>query len=159
MDTKSEDAGSRLELWFVAGVMLVTVVGTFVFGERYPFSVAPMFCEQPTCYCEYEVRDPKGELLNSRDFLLHRVYDGNPTGMGVGLKPPPVLDEFGKVPTEEEIVRHVQNQFKGKPSQLDFVVVTQKVIGDIGGKTVGELKDRTKTIKIVREIHQGAGNE
>ena len=37
---------------------------------------------------------PGGEPLPSERFLCQRIYDGNPVGYGVGVKPPRVLEEF-----------------------------------------------------------------
>lgn len=146
----TESAGAkppRGEKAFVVGFILVGLLGPIVLGECYPFSIAPMFCQQPTCYCDYVVTDPEGNSLDLRRFQLQRVYDGNPEGMGVGIKPPPTFDRFGVVPTEQELIDHLQgltDAWQGLP----YVDVKVEVVGDVDGVTVGPIAERSYEVRV-----------
>ena len=113
----------KWELGFVLLFVVVHLTAPWWVGELYPFTVAPMFRDQPSHYCTYEVEDAEGNRLDPKEFGLHLVYDGNPVGFGVGLKPVPTLHEFGDVPSESEVRRHVQAMLESK--QLECVVVRQ----------------------------------
>jgi hypothetical protein len=129
-------------------------------GEVYPFTVAPMFRDAPLTYCNYRVYSPAGNLLadNStrRDdpvdrpdpFRLRRYYDGNPVGLGVGIRPPSTLDTFGSVPSEGAVRRHFQGCLATR-SDLPYVIVEQEVIGPIDAWRVGVR--RTHRWHIARE--------
>src|SRR3954453_5154684 len=85
---------------FVAVGFFLTahIVVPLVWGDLYPFTAAPMFRDSPTRYCNYQVFAPDGGDLPQEDWLVQRVYDGNPVGYGVGIQPPAVLEqEFGVV--------------------------------------------------------------
>src|SRR5262245_4048401 len=91
-----------------AGVFLAAhVVMPLVWGDLYPFTSAPMFRDSPTKYCDYHVFAPDGTELPQEEWLVQRVYDGNPVGYGVGIKPPPVIEqEFGVVHEERAVREH-----------------------------------------------------
>lgn len=148
LNAASSSPASRGEKAFVIGFILVGLLGPIILGERYPFSIAPMFCQQPTCYCEYTIFDPSGEPIELHRFQLQRVYDGNPEGMGVGIKPPATLDQFGSVPTEEQLIEHMQG-IDGAWEDLPFVDVVVDVIGDLEGVRVGRIEDRSFRVRVV----------
>ena len=116
----------RVELIFAGAFALLHILAPFVIGERYPFTVAPMFRDQPSCYCVYEVTDSDGKQLDLEDFGLHLVYDGNPVGLGVGIVAKPTLHGFGEQPTEKELLGHVREKLD--KLRLDEVIVKQKVV-------------------------------
>ena len=124
------------ELTWIGAFVGLNLVAPFVFGEMFPITVSPMFCDEPSCYCEYEVTDDQGKPLELKPLGLHRVYDGNPVGLGVGLVAPKTLDEFGKVPTEEQLRRHLQD-CRDVWSHSDYLDVTLIRVGDVEGRTVG----------------------
>ena len=68
-------------------------------------------------------------------------YWGNPLGSGVGYFPPETIDEFGSVASEEQIIQYLQRRLTERP-ELAYIDVTQRVIGDVDGKTVGVLGSR-----------------
>jgi hypothetical protein len=108
--------------------------------ELYPFSRAPMFADAPQHYCEYTVVTPGGRrLTEATDLLpfgLQRNYWGNPLGVGVGFKPAPTVDDFGKVATRQEVIDAVTPRLKQFP-EWKSVEVEQRVIGPIDGDHVG----------------------
>ena len=148
----SPRTGERL---FVVGFIVVGLLGPIVMGERYPFSIAPMFCQQPTCYCEYVVKGPDGDSLDLARFQLQRVYDGNPVGLGVGVRPPETLDRFGEVPTEQLIREHLQQLPDDAWRGLPYVDVEVSVIGDVDGVHVGRIDERSFTVRVTAP---GAGS-
>ena len=123
-----------------------------VCGDVYAFTSGPMFRDAPTQYADYRVYDPAGNRLPSKHyalkrhgsdpFLIGRVYDGNPVGYGVGIAPPPVLEqEFGVVHDEATVRRHIQNQLtRPENAKYPYVVVEQDVIGAIDEQRVGVVK-------------------
>lgn len=126
--------------------IVVNLVAPFVLGDMYPFTLAPMFRDEPVLYCEYEVRGPDDEELDVEHFALARVYDGNPRGMGVGIVPPITIDRFGLKPTPDEIKAHVK-QHHPDDAPLEFVKVTQRVIGPIG-ETVGVIEENEIVVEL-----------
>lgn len=134
--------------------VLVNVLAPIVVGEFYPFTVSPMFCDEPQVYCEYELYDSSGESLPLKEFELQRNYDGNPPGLGVGIKPAPTLDHFGHVPDERQLRRHLEAQLAKHP-ELDSVRVVQKVIGAIDMQRVGVIEERT--LEFV--VHRGSSGQ
>ena len=141
------------------GVLLAAnAIVPLVCGDVYPFTSAPMFRDTPMQYAEYRVFDPAGNQLPSKHyalerqrsddpFLIGRVYDGNPVGYGVGIAPPPVLEqEFGVVHEEATVRRHIQQQLaQPANAKYPFVVVEQDVIGAIDSQRVGiEVSNRWK---------------
>ena len=98
----------------VVGLFLAAhVVVPLVWGDVYPFTSAPMFRDRPEQYCNYHVFAPDGSELPQEDWLVQRVYDGNPVGYGVGVLPPAVIEqEFGVVHDRQKIQEHILRQFK-----------------------------------------------
>ena len=67
------------------------------------------------------------------------MYDGNPVGYGVGVRPPPVIEqEFGVVHDEATVRKHVERQFAiADNANYEFVDIVQEVIGPIDRNRVG----------------------
>ena len=132
---------------FVLAFLGVSLVGPLLAGECFPFSIAPMFCQQPTVYCRYRVTDPTGDALPLERFALQRVYDGNPVGLGCGIRPADTRDEFGKVPTVEEVVAHLRSRDQAW-EELPYVDVRVEVIGDLNGRQVGVDEARSFSVRV-----------
>src|SRR5437773_1763588 len=122
---------SRIAIAAVSALLVANVVVPLVWGDVYPFTSAPMFRDSPRQFCNYRVFSAKGKELDPADWLVQRIYDGNPVGYGVGVKPPPVLEqEFGVVHDAETVREHFQRQLADpQHSRLTFVDVVQDVIG------------------------------
>lgn len=123
---------TTLALCLVGIYLAAHAIVPLVWGDVYPFTSAPMFRDAPKQYCDYRVTSLEGQELSSKDWLTFRTYDGNPVGYGVGIVPPPVLEKFGTVLTEEEITKHIQDRFKDPlHEKLPAVIVEQIVIGPL----------------------------
>lgn len=134
-------ARSRLALAAVGLLLLANIVVPLVWGDVYPFTSSPMFRDAPACCCNYRVYAPDGRELPPEDWLVQRIYDGNPVGYGVGLCPPAVLERFGHACSETTVREHIARQFT-HPQNRDypFVEVAQEVIGPINSQQVGPLR-------------------
>jgi hypothetical protein len=130
-------------------LLAANVVVPLLWGDVYPFTSAPMFCDKPTKFCNYRVYAPTGEEFPLSDWSLQRVYDGNPVGYGVGVRPPAVIEqEFGVIPDEAAVRDHVQDQFKREQnSRFDHVEVVQEIIGAMDAQRVGVIESHRWTIK------------
>lgn len=126
----------------IAGLVLAAnVVVPLALGDVYPFTSAPMFRDTPQVYCNYRVHGPDGQPLPSEQFLCHRIYDGNPVGYGVGVKPPPVLEQFGVAHDEATVRAHIAAQLAAAGNRgYPYVEVEQEVIGAVDGNRVGVLR-------------------
>lgn len=127
----------------IVGVLLAAhVVVPLVWGDLYPFTSAPMFRDRPEQYCDYHVFAPNGTELPQEDWLVQRVYDGNPVGYGVGVKPPAVIEQrFGVVHQEEQVREHLLRQFARLPSPgPEFITAEQRVFGPREDGTIGEVE-------------------
>ena len=126
----------------VVGLFLAAhFVVPLVWGDVYPFTSAPMFRDNPQRYCSYHVFAPDGTELPQEDWLVQRVYDGNPVGYGVGVQPPEVIEQkFGIVHDEQEVRDHILRHFsKTQNARWPFVTVEQQVFGPAGDGTIGLL--------------------
>lgn len=119
----------------------IQLIAPFTLGERYPFTISPMFQDQPGEYCLYEVLGPEGERLDPRPWGLHLVYDGNPPGLGVGLRPTPTLHSFGEVASEAEIAEWIQPRLKAQGREQ--VTVRQTVVRPAGYRLTEESREWT----------------
>lgn len=99
---------NRFELLAVTTFVVGNLLAPVVLGELYPFTVSPMFSDQPSQYCTYEIFDSAGQSLDPELFGLHLVYDGNPPGLGMGIEPTPTLHAFGESRDESTVRQHVQ---------------------------------------------------
>jgi hypothetical protein len=130
---------TKLALIAVAALLAANVVVPLVWGDVYPFTSAPMFRDAPLCCCNYRVYAPDGRELPAEDWLVQRIYDGNPIGYGVGICPPPVLEQdFGHICGEAAVRQHIEKQFTNpKNRDLRYVEVVQDHIGPVDSQHVG----------------------
>ncbi|QDU30923.1 hypothetical protein ETAA8_60760 [Anatilimnocola aggregata] len=131
----------------IAGTfLLANIVVPVVWGDLYPFTSGPMFRDAPTQYCNYRVYGPDGNLLAAEAFYCQRIYDGNPVGYGVGVRPPKVIEEFGTARDEAYCRDHILSHLSAAENRrYPFVEIEQEVIGPIDGEHVGIVKtDRWK---------------
>jgi len=127
-------SGRGVEIAAVVAFVVLNLAAPFLLGEIYPVTVSPMFCDQPTQYCTYEVFDENGNAVDLELLGLHMVYDGNPVGLGMGIKATPTMHKFGEVPTFEEVERHVREMASKVSAELtDSVKVVQTVVCCEGG--------------------------
>jgi hypothetical protein len=98
-----------------------------------------MFADAPQRYCDYAVTGPDGEALDVARLGLQRNYWGNPLGVGVGFHPPPSVDQFGAVASEEDVRDWVGERLKDFP-ELKSVEVVQTVVGPVDALRVGEVE-------------------
>lgn len=137
-------------LFLLANILVPTVQ-----GDLYPFTSGPMFRDAPTRYCNYRVYDPNNKLLPAEQFLTQRIYDGNPVGYGVGVKPPAVIEEFGVERDEAYCRDHVRAQFASEANrQYPFVEIEQEVIGAVDSHRVGVI--RTDRWRVENPHFQGS---
>jgi hypothetical protein len=130
---------SQLALVTVALLLAANVIVPLVWGDVYPFTSAPMFRDAPACCCNYRVYAPDGRELPAQDWLVQRIYDGNPIGYGVGICPPPVLEQdFCQPCNEQEVRAHIASQFdRPQNRNYAYVEVVQDHIGPIDSQRVG----------------------
>jgi hypothetical protein len=133
---------SSIALAAVGLLLAANVVVPLVWGDVYPFTSAPMFRDAPVCCCNYRVYAPDGRELPAADWLVQRIYDGNPVGYGVGTCPPAVLEQtFGHVAGEAAVREHIARQFAQPPNRdLPYVEVVQDHIGPTDSQHVGILQ-------------------
>lgn len=132
---------SRLALASAVTFAACNLAVSIVFGDLYPFTITPMFRDSPQLYCQYQVLDPQGVQLPLRHFKLQRNYDGNPLGLGAGVRPPPTLDAFGTAPDEAVVRAHVANILRRRFPGLPYVDVVQTVIGPLDVRKVGIIRE------------------
>lgn len=118
----------RIELVAVALFVVVNLLAPLVVGEMYPFTISPMFRDQPEQYCTYQLFDDSGVQIDAEAFGLHLVYDGNPPGLGMGIEPVPRMHEFGEVPILEAVIAHVRDVAKSSGSKHIHIRVCQSVV-------------------------------
>ena len=141
---------SILALAAVATLLAANIGLPLVSGDVYPFTSAPMFRDSPRRFCDYRVLDGDGKQLPAGDWLVQRVYDGNPVGYGVGVRPPAVLEtEFGVIHDEVIVRRHIERRFSEKGNDRhEFVVIDQDEIGPVNSQQVGVIE--TKSWRVYR---------
>lgn len=132
---------SRLALASAVCFASCNLVLSIAFGDLYPFTITPMFCDSPRLYSVYQVLDPQGVQLPLRDFQLQRNYDGNPIGLGAGVRPAPSFDKFGTAPEEADLRAHVARVIAEHFPGLPYVNVVQTVIGPVDEKRVGVIRE------------------
>jgi hypothetical protein len=148
---KPDHASSRrLELIAVVSFVIVNLVAPLVVGEMYPFTISPMFCDQPQQYCTYQLFDERGSELDLESFGLHLVYDGNPPGLGMGIEATPRLHKFGEVPELESVVAHLKKAVASVKPDCKTIRVCQSVVCCNG--TCPEATVREATISIEPEM-------
>jgi hypothetical protein len=134
---------SRLPLVAATLLLSANVVVPLVWGDVYPFTSAPMFRDCPNTCCNYRVVLPGGKEAPAAEWLVQRIYDGNPVGYGVGLCPPAVLEQqFGVAHEELAIRQHFERQLARPECGDTAIEVVQDVIGPIAGGRVGVVESR-----------------
>lgn len=153
----NEPLRSRLALLSVGILLAANVVVPLIGGDVYPFTSAPMFREGGDRCCNYRVYSPEGRELPAENWLVQRVYDGNPVGYGVGVVPPAVIEQkFGAVP-EEAVWWHILWQFpRDGNRQYRYVEVEQDVLGPVDDQRVGVI--RTNRWRVERPAQLKEGN-
>ena len=142
------------------GLLVANVVVPLAMGDVYPFTSAPMFRDAPQLYCNYRLQGPDGQPLPSERFLCHRIYDGNPVGYGVGLKPPRVLEEFGVAHDEATVRRHIGEQLAAAENRgFAYVDVEQEVIGPVDGGRIGVVRVDRWRIEVGPHQNASSGEE
>lgn len=112
---------------------IVLVVMALIFEELYPFTISPMFRDNQYIYSKYLIFDSSGKFIPDYDLSLHQLYNGNPTGLGVGQKPSLTYNEYGKILSKDEIISIITIQ---KNKNLKFPLkIEQIVYGPIKGTT------------------------
>jgi hypothetical protein len=152
---------SRLGLGAAGLLLVANVVVPVLWGDVYPFTSAPMFRDRPQHYANYRVLAPDGGDLGAEDWLVQRVYDGNPVGFGVGLAPPEVIEqEFGVVHDERTVRRHIEQQF-ARPGNMrhPFVEVVQQAIGPGDAERVGVVRTSRWRIERPQDLQELHGAE
>ena len=132
----------KLEISCVVAFVIINLIGPMVVGEMYPFTISPMFSDQPNQYSVYEVLDESGQSIDSKPFGLHLVYDGNPPGLGMGIQAHPTLHGFGETSTVDQLRSHVQKKLAEMPER-EFVTVKRSLVRCVDhcpAETVVELK-------------------
>jgi len=139
---------SRLAIAGVLVLLAANVVVPLLWGDVYPFTSAPMFRDTPTKFCNYHVYSPTNEELPLANWQLQRIYDGNPVGYGVGVRPPAVIEqELGGVHEEGAVRKHIEQQFqRPENAQFDHVEVVQEVIGPTDNQHVGIVSTQRWTV-------------
>ena len=137
----------KLELFCVIAFVSVNLVAPMVVGEMYPFTISPMFSDQPQEYCVYEVLDQNGQLIDSEPFGLHLVYDGNPPGLGMGIQAQPTLHGFGETATLEQLKAHVQEKLVDMPER-EFVTVERHLVQCVEHRPM----ESVSTIQVFRSV-------
>ena len=133
---------SILALAAVSALLAANIGLPLLFGDVYPFTSAPMFRDSPKRFCSYRVYSPDGQELPDADWQVQRIYDGNPVGYGVGVRPPAILEtEFGVIHDEIVWRRHVERQFSKKTNrEYEFVEVAKVVVGPVDIEEVGVIR-------------------
>jgi hypothetical protein len=142
-----------------AGVLLAAnIVIPLIGGDVYPFTSAPMFREGGDRCCNYRVYSPEGRELPAENWLVQRIYDGNPVGYGVGVVPPEVIEQkFGAVPEVVAVWPHIQRQFpRDGNRQYAYVEVEQDVLGPVDEQRVGVMKTNRWRIDRPAKLKEGA---
>jgi hypothetical protein len=133
----------RLALAAAGLLLAANLIVPLVWGDVYPFTSAPMFRDAPRQYCNYRVLAPDGSELPAADWLVQRVYDGNPVGYGVGVRPPAVLEQqFGVVHSAAAVRQHIERQLnESRHATQTAVEVIQEVIGLVDRQHVGVITE------------------
>lgn len=144
----------RMELGIVGLFVALNVTVPLAARELYPFSSFHGFVDSARRYCDYRVVGPEGEPLSTAAFGLHRNYYGNggysvnlPEPHRGGVPLPPTLDRFGEVPSEARVRTHVRERLERSHPKLDWVRVTQRVVGAVDDDRVGVVRTHTWRIR------------
>lgn len=113
-----------------SSIIIIMALG---FEELYPFTISPMFRDNQFIYTRYFVKDSSGQNFHDWQLNLHQLYNGNPTGLGVGQKPSISSNEIGKILNEYEITSVIDKE-GSKIKNLKFpLTIEQVVYGPVKG--------------------------
>lgn len=140
----------RWELAAVGAFVLINLAVPLFIEDFFPFTTTPMFRDRPRYYSVYNIYELRGDTVSRLDneelaamlasLSLHRTYDGNPHGLGVGQNPPPTLDRFtdtlAEQPGEREVRQHVMERL-GRLKDVAGVEVEQQIVGPLADGKVG----------------------
>lgn len=132
----------RFELIAIISFLTINLLGPFVIGEVFPITISPMFRDQPQFYCDYRVTDHEGDEQPLHRFKLHRVYDGNPPGLGVGRVPRETLNRMSYRATLVEIETAVMTALNEHP-EIEYVIVEQSVFAQVGN-SIGQVEETAR---------------
>jgi hypothetical protein len=150
MLTRDQIALASAGIFLLANIVVPTVI-----GDLYPFTSGPMFRDSPTQYCNYRVYGPDGQLLDAETFMVQRIYDGNPVGYGVGIKPPEVLEEFGTVRDQAKCCQHVLAHLSAEANRkYRYVEIEQEVVGAIDSQRVGVIREKSQRWRVENPHYQ-----
>ena len=125
----------KLETFCVVAFVVVNLLAPLVIGEVFPFTISPMFSDQPAEYCVYRVLDRDGHPIDSEPFGLHLVYDGNPPGLGMGVQAQPTLHAFGETATLEQVKSHVKSKLVDMP-EVESVTIERCLVRCVSNRPV-----------------------
>lgn len=145
MTTNSHNPPKRrtIELVAVGFFVAINVFAPFLVGELYPFTVSPMFRDQPEQYCTYQLFDDSGNELELEPFGLHLVYDGNPPGLGMGIEAAPTMHEFGEVPDLAAVEEHILSVVGQQDSKAKTIHICQTVVCCNGTRPEANIREAT----------------
>ncbi len=127
----------------IALAALVTIAAPLV-RELYPLSSPTMFAYPLRQRARYELRAPDGRRLRLEDFelQLNNPHDPPVTTLGrhgYGRRSPPSVHDPGRVLSMDALRQHLARQLARRPA-LAYVDVTQRLIGPVDDRRVGELR-------------------
>lgn len=128
------------EMIAVVAFVVISLLAPAFVGEMYPFTVSPMFRDQPKHYCTYKLNDEAGDELDLKTYGLHLVYDGNPSGLGMGIEAPATLHGFGEVPDRATIIEHLRAITATQKDSPREIHVQQTVVACDGVRPSEELR-------------------
>ena len=118
----------------------INLVAPLMVGELYPFTISPMFRDQPGEYCTYQLLDEAGNELELEKYGLHLIYDGNPPGLGMGIKAEPTLHRFGEVPELDVVVDRIRD-LAAKSGDPKGMRLLQTVVRCNGTRPEAEIRE------------------
>jgi len=127
----------------VFAFVAISLVAPFVVGELYPFTVSPMFRDQPETYCTYQLFDESGKELALEKYGLHLVYDGNPVGLGMGIEARRTMHDFGEVPELQTVAQRVLRIEQSGKKPAEQIRLCQAVVSCDGTRPKTELRETT----------------
>lgn len=134
-----------LQLTVITAFVILNLVAPFLVGEVYPYTISPLFSDEPKQFAVYEIFDSQGRPLLAEKYHLQSEYHGYPAGVGAGVLPAATLNSFGEVADETTVRKHMQKQLM--ENARDEVTVHQKVYGAIDSQKAGMTVDHRWIIK------------
>ena len=142
-----------LELCLAAAFTVVHLVAPIVIGERYPFTISPMFYDQPAECCTYVLTDADGAIIDAERFNLHLVYDGNPPGLGMGIEPTETLHPYCLPCQQQQVTDHVRGIMQ-RDSIAGPITITRRHLFPQNNQIVDKTDRWQVSIDETAESHQ-----